>query len=324
MTVAVLGAAGAVGRLVIEALEDLGLGPVRSGTRVTVDAADPAAVARFADGAAVLVNCLGPAFRLRGRVVAAADRTGCAYVDPSGDDALHARLSGERVGVPVVTGVGSVPGALGLLARWLADGRPPGGRLRGHVLTDEPIHPGTALEFLLGARVGQDAGAPTTIRLPVVPQPLLAYAFTSRETADLVADLRPDDAAFYHCFAEDGAALRTVRRLAGLSLREAAAEFAAAVNADLEGRLPTHAVVVTAGERTAVLRADSSYRVTANMVALAVGELIGGTVPAGVARADVLDPSIVTRLPRLPGGVTLTVSPRDHGLCADLGPRSAQ
>lgn len=308
MTVAVLGAAGSVGRLVVAALDALGIGPIRPGTRATVDAADPASVARFADGASVLVNCLGPAFRLRGRVVAVADRLGCAYVDPSGDDALHARLQHEQVGVPVLTGVGSVPGAFGLLVRWLADGRTPGARLRGFVLTDEPIHPGTALEFLLGVHVGQGTGAPVTVRLPAVAQPLLAYAFASRETADVIADLQPEDAAFYHCFTEDGAALTALERLAGLGLREAAAEFATVVNADLAGRRPTHVVVVTVGEHTAALQADSSYRVTANMVALAVEELLADRVPCGVSRADALDPSIVTRLPHLPGGATLTLS----------------
>ncbi|WP_422768964.1 hypothetical protein ACN28C_19405 [Plantactinospora sp. WMMC1484] len=307
MTVAVLGATGSVGRLVVEALNMLDVGPVRAGMRATVDAADRDSLARFVEGAAVLVNCLGPGYRLRGRVVAVADRQGCAYVDPSGDDALHARLLRESVRVPVVTGAGSVPGGLGLLVRWLARGRGAGDRIRGYVLTDEPIHSGTALEFLLGARAGQGVGPPASVQLPSVEGRLVAYPFESLETAGLAADLKPEDAAFYHCFPADSSTLRALRELSGSSLREAAVALAAAVNADVSGRAATHLLVATVADRTAVLTAGSSYRVSANVAALAVEEVLAGRVPDGVARAGALDPRIVIRLPQLPGGIQLTL-----------------
>jgi short subunit dehydrogenase-like uncharacterized protein len=301
---------------------------------------DPGSLGALIDGAAVLVNCLGPAYRTRGRIVSAALARGVPYLDPNGDDAMHERISEsvrqEPAQVAMLTGVGSVPGVFGLLARWLAAGMPgPVQSISGYVVTIEPIHAGTAAEFLLGLldRRATDAAwyggrrtaAPgrtrTAIRLPYVAGPLDAHPYLTLELETVAADLGLRDAVFYHTFESGSAILRHLESIAGRGLsggtiRELAGELAATVNRDMEQRAPLHMLAVEArsdsGLRSAIMRSASSYQLTASLAVLAAREIIMERIRPGLSRADVLAPALVTELPGIDDHTHLDV--RDGGL----------
>jgi len=357
-TVVVLGATGAVGRLFVASMAATGLARLRLGVRHPAsDAAHDLAAAghdvrgvelweqssldALTEGCALLVNCLGPAYRTRGRIASAALSRHAAYLDPSGDDTVHARIgalvSGRPVKAAMLTGAGSVPGAFGLLARWLATGMPaPVLSLSGYVVTDEPIHAGTATEFLLslldrpssaavwraGRRAGAD-GTTTVVRLPYVAGALETHPYLTRETEAIAVDLRLRDAEFCHAFESGGAALAFLRsmpdrsRLGG-TVRELAREMTATVNAGMARRTPLHMLAVEAGSdgqrRSAILRSRSSYQLTASMAVLAAREILAQRVSPGLARADVLQPALVAELPALDEMTRLEV--RDGGLGA--------
>jgi hypothetical protein len=343
-TVAVLGATGAVGRSLVTLLTSTGpasTGPASTGPASTGPAStglaelrlggrdvvsDPAALDMFVKGATVLVNCLGPAYRTRGRIAAAAQRAGVPYVDPGGDDTTYERIRAavlpQGVEIPLLTGVGSVPGVFGLMPRWLAAGLPePVRSMTGYVLTIEPIHAGTAMEFLLGmldpraasawSAGGRTATPPeplTGVRLPYVDGPLDAHPFLSGELEAVATDLQLREATFYQTFESGSVALRALhdigaRRTGGAGIRELAAELATVVNDDMRHKPALHLLGFEARSdslvRSAVLRTTSSYRLTAMLALLAAREIIAGRVPPGVFRADVLAPGLVAALPDL-------------------------
>jgi hypothetical protein len=324
--VALLGATGTVGRSFVTWMAEAGLGRLRLGVRdatavdgahevITVDLSDRASLDAFIEGAAVLANCLGPAYRTRGRIASAALRAGVPYLDPGCDDTMHERIRQsmrQPVEIPMLTGVGSVPGVCGLLARWLAGGMPaPVESITGFVLTIEPIHAGTATEFLLNMldkRATAPAPAGNGVRLPCVDRPLVAHAFASGEIESLSEDLKLREAAFYHAFEAGGAVLAALERIParlqeGAGIRDLAADLAAVVNEDMAGKPPLHMLSyeVRAGSavRSAVLRSSSSYRLTALLAVLATREILARRVPPGVSRAGVLPPGLVTELPAL-------------------------
>ncbi|NUT38114.1 MAG: hypothetical protein HOV79_34125, partial [Hamadaea sp.] len=112
-SVAIVGAAGAVGGRLAAALSDLDL---RLGSRRPaaghhlVDAADPQALAEFCADADVVVNCVGPIGRSRPAVLAAAAHVDAAYVDAAALGSGEVLPSGAH-GRPAVVAAGATPGA---------------------------------------------------------------------------------------------------------------------------------------------------------------------------------------------------------------------
>jgi saccharopine dehydrogenase-like NADP-dependent oxidoreductase len=134
--IAVLGAAGTIGRQVVAFLEEWGIGPARRDARLDrhehVDARDPASLARALDGAGVVVNCVD--YRLNLDVMRACREAGAHYVDLGGLFHVTRRqleLDDEfrQSGLTAILGLGSAPGKTNLLARAAVErlGAPPVG-----------------------------------------------------------------------------------------------------------------------------------------------------------------------------------------------------
>jgi saccharopine dehydrogenase-like NADP-dependent oxidoreductase len=132
--IAVLGAAGTIGRRVAAFLEEWGAPLARRDVRLDgverVDAGDPGSLRRALAGSAVCVNCVD--YRLNLDVMRACLGAGADYVDLGGlfhmtrrqlelDDAFRA------AGLTAILGMGSAPGKTNLLARAAAErlGSPP-------------------------------------------------------------------------------------------------------------------------------------------------------------------------------------------------------
>ena len=126
--IAVVGAAGTIGRRVVEFLEVWSEPVARRDFRLQdaehVDARDRGSLARAVEGAAVCVNCID--YRLNPAVMDAALAAGAHYVDLGG--LYHVtRLQLERdaavraAGLTAIVGMGSAPGKTNLLARAAID-----------------------------------------------------------------------------------------------------------------------------------------------------------------------------------------------------------
>jgi saccharopine dehydrogenase-like NADP-dependent oxidoreductase len=122
--IAVIGAAGTIGRIVVDFLEEWGVNVVRRDARLEaderVDASDAASVAGSLADSDVVVNCA--AYRLNVPIMRGALEAGAHYVDLGGlFHVTRLQLELDRdfraAGLTAILGLGSAPGKSNLLAR---------------------------------------------------------------------------------------------------------------------------------------------------------------------------------------------------------------
>jgi hypothetical protein len=332
--VAVVGATGRVAGHLLGMLGGAGATGVRLGSRQPqpgherVDARDGASLARFCDGASVVVNCAGPVRLTRGPVLDAAERAGADYVDSAaigGADPLLAKASHRAI-----FGAGATPGMSELLIRWLtgrADG--PVGAVTGYAAVMDAMS-GAAAEDFLESLTGDhgEAGAarrggvrsPHALapisdrRIPFFPADVVAYPFLGADAVAVAEALGIPNLCWYQVFAAESPVLAVLRRqrLGSGVGQQPVHELTAAVNAAIAGRQPYQQFVVeqVAGPvaQVAVLRGGSTYRLTAAMLAAGVAELLAGTLAPGRHRAAlVLDPESLTKALALAGDAQVSV-----------------
>ncbi len=132
--IAVVGAAGTIGRRVARFLEAWGVAAARRDSRLDgeerLDAGDSAAVARALSGCAVCVNCAS--YRLNVEVMRGALAAGTHYIDLGGlyhvtRRQLELDADFRDAGLTAIVGMGSAPGKTNLLARAAVErlGSPP-------------------------------------------------------------------------------------------------------------------------------------------------------------------------------------------------------
>ncbi|WP_223839167.1 saccharopine dehydrogenase NADP-binding domain-containing protein [Saccharopolyspora pogona] len=295
-----------------------------------VDAEDRESLAEFCAGCDVVLNCAGPTYRLKDAVAVAALSAGAHYIDVAGDDPVLEGLRAKGLldgdGVAVVS-AGTLPGLSSILPRWLAAGFDRPRTLSAHVGGLERCSPVVAVDMMLSLETGGADGA-------AFGEPLAAWrdgrvrsrALTAREHAE--APHFPGTVALQPILSSESIRLAESLRLseldwlnvwpgrqtwtllsslpsltAGATPPEQIAErMVRAADLDLAGRQEYYLMVFAmtglvdgrATERTVVLRAASSYRLTATVGALTVLAVLEGAVPSGGHFAcDVLDPAEV-------------------------------
>jgi hypothetical protein len=199
--IGVLGAAGSVGRHVVELLRDEGdlraggrtlepIPPARE--RVRVDIGEPGSLKRFCADLSIVVNCAGPSYAVKDRVATAALAAGADYVDLGGDDPGHEALTSSGAVTPertVVLSAGTVPGLSVLLPRHLVDQVPGTTGLTAYAGGLEHCSPTAATDILLSLTVGGANGEP-------FGYPLAAWRHGRRELRALRAS-EDAEAAFF-------------------------------------------------------------------------------------------------------------------------------
>ncbi len=341
--IGVLGATGAVGRAAAHELArrgaELRVGG-RDGARLRalaaklpaepalVDIEDADALAAFAAGCRVVVNCAGPSQKIGARVLDAASASGAAYVDAAGG-----MLEGTRGRALVEAGM--MPGLSALLPRWLCE-RTPGAplRLTGFVGGADRFTPAAAADYVATLRDG--SGLPlaawrartvveraltplTHVELTFFPRRVNAHPFLSTEAIRLAHALELRDLECYGVF--DGArTLEAIRRLRPQDEpSQAAPRLVEASELDLFGRSPYQLLVFSLEtdetSATAALRAVDSYRLSGAFAALAA---LAERIPEGVHRAgETLDPSTTIEALRSTAAVEsleLVEAPAEHAV----------
>ncbi|WP_406143466.1 saccharopine dehydrogenase NADP-binding domain-containing protein [Streptomyces sp. NBC_01012] len=349
--IGVLGASGAVGRAAVRELRALGHGGLRLGGRnpsalrpiadpapcnpdetVRADADVPDGLRAFTDGCDIVLNCVGPTYRLRATVASAALAAGAHCVDVAGDDPAAEDLirHGDPVrdGRTVILSAGALPGLSSLLPRWLARqgiDRPTG--LTAHCGGLENCSPTVAQDLMLsltsggadGAAYGEPLAAvrggrrvPRALRTTEdarrdgFPGRVALQPYLSGESERLAGELGLERLDWYNV--HPGPQVRALlsllpgRLAEGADPDDLARRLILAAELDLAGRKPYYVMdfelAGTASGRPATagltLRAASSYRLTAAVGALAVDAVLNAAVPPGIHFAcDVLDPNTV-------------------------------
>lgn len=275
---------------------------------VAVDVGDPAGLASFAAGCAVLLNCAGPAVMVGDAVARAAATAGVDHVDAAGDDDLYHRVSAVTpAGRRAVLSAGMLPGLTGLLPRLLAAGMNEPARLTGWVGGRDRFTATAALDYLASAAAFGQAGVlwrdgrsdaraegpRTGVTVPFFPGPVNATAYLSSEARRFAAEHGVRDIAWYSVF--DGPHLWQALGTPGGSLPERAARISRAADLDLFGTRPYQLVVAElsgpGGVRTAYVRAGGASILTGVMAALTTTAVLNRRVPTGTRHAaEVLDP----------------------------------
>ncbi|MGC0386037.1 saccharopine dehydrogenase NADP-binding domain-containing protein [Streptomyces sp. SAI-129] len=349
--IGVLGASGAVGRAAVRELRALGHTGLRLGGRtasalcavaeedpaghdetVRADATAPDGLRAFTEGCDIVLNCVGPTYRLRATVASAALAAGAHCVDVAGDDPAAEDLLKDgdpaRDGRTVVLSAGALPGLSSLLPRWLAgQGLDGATALTAYCGGLETCSPTVAHDLMLSLTSGGADGAAYGEALAAVrggrrvsrvlrtaedteheafPGRVAVQPYLSGESERLATVLGLDRLDWYNV--HPGPAVRALlnrlpgRLAAGDDPAQLADRLILAADLDLAGRRPYYvmdfALSGTASGRPATagltLRAASSYRLTAAVGALAVDAVLRGEAPAGVHFAcDVLDPGTV-------------------------------
>ncbi|NEE02712.1 saccharopine dehydrogenase NADP-binding domain-containing protein [Phytoactinopolyspora halotolerans] len=340
--IAVAGASGSVGRWAVGELTRMGIGPVRLGGRrvdalrqiadetpeaqpFPFDLDDPESVARFCDGCTAVLNCAGPSYLILDTLARAAIAAGAAYVDVSGDEPVHRRLTSADCAGTVVLSAGMLPGLSSLIPRWMATEMDKVDSLSTYIGGLERCSPSSATDMILSMHTddGDDYGHALAgwrngrlaekvlrpqkdVEVPFFPDRVSAHPFFSGESARLATAIGADTMDFWNVFVGDRLVTTFTRMrsrpVAGEEMDRAVAELTRAAELDLFGREPYYALVfrmtgVVGGRsvvRTAALRTGDAYRLIATVGALAVQAVVEGGVGRGVGyAADVLDPGQV-------------------------------
>ncbi|MFC4536728.1 saccharopine dehydrogenase NADP-binding domain-containing protein [Sphaerisporangium dianthi] len=303
---------------------------------MAVDAADEGALARFAAGCAVLLNCAGPAYELAGRPRAAAAAAGAAYVDVMDGSGPGPGPDAERT---AVLSAGLSPGLSGMLPRLLADGLARPVRFSGGYAWLGTFTRTGALDYLLSlerdfgtplarwrsGRVVRDRGE----RVQAVagaPRPITVYPYMPEELVRQARTLGLAEAEWVNGF--DGRhlldTLSRVRARPDGEPGEAAEAIVRASALDALGRSPYHLLWGeldgrdAAGvliRRSVLIRGEDGSALTGVVGAVAARETALGRVPDGAHEASqVLAAASVVEAVRthLPGtAVVLSEEPLD-------------
>lgn len=337
--IAVLGASGAVGRHVVAALIEAGVGPLRLGARrptaimvgktapgtqlMAVDVTDPTALAEFCAGADLVVNCAGPGYRLAETAAKAALHAGADYVDALGDEVAIAPAEARAADRTVVLSAGTVPGLSVLVPRLLAESavaaQSKATRLVAYAGGLEMVTTTVAADILSSLNVGGSHGEPfgyplaawrhgrrearvlrsdENAEVPFYPTRVAVQPLLTAEIERLAASLGLTEADWYNVYpGQQVRALFTTLPTLPTSTSQQRSEIVSriirAAAIDLAGVEPYYRMVFTLSgpdwSRTAVVRTEDSYRLTAEVLVIAARAVLDGRIETGIHLAgDVL------------------------------------
>lgn len=358
MLIGVVGASGDVGLASVQALLSLGVNDLRLGGRnpkngarclallqqqwpdarlqwTTVDFNDAPALAAFARGCDVLLNCAGPSWQVQDRAAQAALKANAHYVDAAGD--MHLEPSRWR-GRCAVLGAGLQPGLTGLLPRWLADQaftQVQG--LTSYFGLRDQFTAVAADDFLQGAvdgsseplaawRNGRRSRALRRRRdvvLPCFPGQVHLLPYLNHEGERLARDLRLDVGEWFNVIT-DGYVLKALDQAHGLPRADAVQRLCAASLLDLSGQAPFVTLLLQleglcdgqARTRSLIFSGTGNAALTGAMAAATVVSVLEGEISPGCHyAAEALPPAAsLERLQRTAAirALNLLHGPLDH------------
>ncbi|WP_024618044.1 saccharopine dehydrogenase NADP-binding domain-containing protein [Pseudomonas kilonensis] len=358
MLIGVLGASGDVGLASARALLNLGVNELRLGGRdprngarclaslqqqwpdahlqwTAVDFNDAPALAGFAGGCDVLLNCAGPAWQLADRAAQAALQTGAHYVDAAGEMTLEPSQWRNRC---AVLGAGLQPGLTGLLPRWLAEqaftqvlG------LTSYFGLRAPFTAVAADDFLQGAvdgtseplaawrngRCSRALRRSRDVLLPCFPGQVHLLPYLNQEGERLAMDLRLDVGQWFNVIT-DGHVFKALDLAHSLPRAEAVQRLCEASRLDLSGQPPFVTLLLQldglwddqARTRSLVLSGAGNAALTGAMAAATVVSVANDEIRAGCHyAAQALPPAAsLERLQRTSAirALNLLDGPLDH------------
>lgn len=278
-------------------------------------------LARFAAGLDVVVNAAGPSHDVAEATATAVLESGADYVDVGGPaDARTPRVR-PVPGRTALFHAGALPGASGILPRWMLRRHPDtrtltvvtGGRGAFTRAGAEDYLAGIEhgdVEPLAAWRGGERASGAAERRENVVldefPDPVALFPYLDADAEEIARTGGVTDGTWYSAMVGDGI-VDALMLASGMGIAEGSAWLRDASVAVLAGRRPYVVILVTADGERAMLRAPGEA-VLAAEVAAATREVLAGRAPTGASSAaGALDAErMLTALTGPGGSCTLT------------------
>lgn len=291
--------------------------------RTELDLRNRDALARFACGLDLVVNAAGPSHDRAATTAAVVLQAGADYVDVGGPADTGAAHVPPVAGRTALFHAGALPGASGLLPRWMLHRHPAaqsltvitGGRgsftqagaedyLAGIEHGDaEPL-----AAWRDGRRVSRAAARQPRVDLDEFPDPVALFPYFDADAEEIARTSDIADATWYSAMVGDGV-VDALRLAGGMGLQAGSTWLRDASVAMLAGSKPYVVILVTADTERALLHAPGEAVLAAEVAAAAAAEVLAGRVSVGVhTAARALDVErVLTTLTRRESRCTLTV-----------------
>lgn len=350
--IGVLGASGDIGRHIVAALLRTPLDSTRPAelrlaarrpdaiTRPKNTPADPRTsittyacdvrnhdeLARFAEGLDIVVNATGPSHDRALITASVVLATGADYVDvggPADARALSSTRTGEHI---ALFHAGALPGASGILPRWLLSRNPSaqtltvitGGRgsftragaedyLAGLEYGDvEPL-----AAWRHGRRVSQAVGRQEHVVLDGFPDPVSLFPYLDADGEAIALSAGLTEGTWYSAMVGDGV-MDALMLATGMGLEAGSSWLRDASVAMSAGRRPYVVILTETETEKAVLHAPGESVLAAEIAAAATLEVLARRVPVGYASAaSVVDADRVLATLAHPGAACRLVTTQD-------------
>ncbi len=333
--IGILGASGDIGQHIAEALLRTPVDPERatefrlaarrpeaiqapvgaskaaSRARITTcacDVRDQDSLARLADGLDVVVDATGPSHDRALTTASTVLAAGASYVDVGGPADVRALQEASAVEQVALFHAGALPGASGILPRWLL-GRNPRARTLTVFIGGRGVFTRTGAEDYLaglkygdveplaawrdGRRVSQGAQRQENVIIDGFPDPVSLFPYLDSDAEAIARESGLKDGTWYSAMVGQG--IMDLLMLAiGMGLETGSSWLHDASVAKAAGRRPYVVLIAETETEKIMLRAPSEGVLSAEVAAAATREVLSGRVPAGRGcAAAVLDPDRV-------------------------------
>ena len=298
-------------------------------TRITTcacDVRDHDGLARFAEGLDIVVNATGPSHDRALATASVVLAAGADYVDVGGPADARALSSPDAGGQVALFHAGALPGASGILPRWLLNRNPSaqsltvitGGRgaftragaedyLAGLEYGDvEPL-----AAWRHGRRVSQAADRQTHVVLAGFPHPVSLFPYLDADAEAIALGAGLTDGTWYSAMVGDGV-MDALMLATGMGLEAGSSWLRDASVAMSAGRRSYVVILAETETEKAVLHAPGESVLAAEIAAAATLEVLAQRVPGGYASAaSVLDAEQVLASLVQPGAACRLVTAQD-------------
>ena len=274
----------------------VGASKAASRARITTcacDVRDQDSLARLADGLDVVVDATGPSHDRALTTASTVLAAGASYVDVGGPADVRALQEASAVEQVALFHAGALPGASGILPRWLL-GRNPRARTLTVFIGGRGVFTRTGAEdYLAGLTSGDVEPLAAWRDGRRVSDPVSLFPYLDSDAEAIARESGLKDGTWYSAMVGQG--IMDLLMLAiGMGLETGSSWLHDASVAKAAGRRPYVVLIAETETEKIMLRAPSEGVLSAEVAAAATREVLSGRVPAGRGcAAAVLDPDRV-------------------------------
>ncbi|MGL4686721.1 MAG: saccharopine dehydrogenase NADP-binding domain-containing protein [Commensalibacter sp.] len=277
-------------------------------------------IIRFCENCPIIINCIGPSYRILDKIASAALAVGAHYIDPSGDEVLYNLLRQHKnKQSSAILAAGMLPGLSGLLPRNLAEDFDEIDHIVGYAGGIDYFSPAGAEEFIASLTNGFGRGGACLRDGTIQPSPYSpfisrelygvpsfdAYPFISSEFIHICKNLNIQNGDWFNIFFDKHVLdyISTIVMGKGHSTEFVDKDFIdgliKASALDAVGRTPFQLLAVEMKgkkqqlpfARTGIIHAGSGAKLSAAVSASAALAICRGDIPVGIYyAANMLSP----------------------------------